>query len=227
MRESVLFYRSFYEAAKELPDEEFKKVVCAIMDYGLDDIEPEIDGFAKALFTLIKPQIDANNRRYVNGTKGGRKPNNNQCEIKTEPKENLNETKTEPNNNQDKTKIEPKEKEKVKDKEKVNVKDNNILAPSDVTPSSCAGKFKLNDGTDFLVSENDVDIYQQLYPAIDVRQELRNIEAWCLSNPANRKTRNGAKRFMNGWFSREQNRHKTVFAQKDKFEDILAVKNMT
>ena len=55
------------------------------------------------------------------------------------------------------------------------------------------------------VSENDVVTYQQLYPGIDVKQELRNIEAWCLSNPRNRKTRNGAKRFLNAWLSRAQN----------------------
>ena len=54
----------------------------------------------------------------------------------------------------------------------------------------------MNDATEYEVSENDVVTYQQLYPGIDVKQELRNIEAWCLSNPRNRKTRNGAKRFF-------------------------------
>ena len=69
----------------------------------------------------------------------------------------------------------------------------------------CAGKFLLNDGTEYEVSGNDVVTYQQLYPGIDVRQELRNIQAWCLSNPKYRKTRGGAKRFMNSWLSRSQN----------------------
>ena len=65
--------------------------------------------------------------------------------------------------------------------------------------------FLLNDGTLFDVLENDVIMYQQLYPGIDVNQELRNIVAWCDANPKNRKTRAGAKRFMNGWLSRAQN----------------------
>ena len=52
--------------------------------------------------------------------------------------------------------------------------------------------------------------YQQLYPGIDVSQELRNIQAWCLSNPKNRKTKAGAKRFLNGWLSRAQNSAQSV-----------------
>ena len=97
--------------------------------------------------------------------------------------------------------------EKPNVNENVNVNANaNVkkrLAPDDASP--CAGRFLLNDATEYAVSENDVVTYQQLYPGIDVRQELRNIEAWCLSNPKNRKTRNGAKRFLNAWLSRAQN----------------------
>lgn len=84
---------------------------------------------------------------------------------------------------------------------------NNIpSAHSNEKSLDCAGRFLLNDGTYYEITENDVETFQQLYPGIDVRQELRNIEAWCLSNPKNRKTRAGAKRFLNGWLSRSQNR---------------------
>ena len=37
-------------------------------------------------------------------------------------------------------------------------------------------------------------------------QQLREIENWCFSNPKNRKTRNGVMRFINSWFSREQDK---------------------
>ena len=99
MRESVVFYRSFYEAVKELPPEEFKKSVSAIMEYGLNDLEPETYGIERTIYLLSKPQIDANNKRYQNGTKGGRpvteqKPNNNQT--KTKPKPNRNQSRTKP-----------------------------------------------------------------------------------------------------------------------------------
>lgn len=98
MRDSIVFYRSFYEAIKEIPLEEQGVVYNAIYGYALDGIEPELTGIAKAIFLLVKPQIDANNSRYENGKKGG-KPKANQNETKTEPKTNQDETETEPNVN--------------------------------------------------------------------------------------------------------------------------------
>ena len=98
MRDSIVFYRSFYEAIKEIPLEEQGVVYNAIYGYALDGIEPELSGIAKAIFLLVKPQIDANNNRYENGKKGG-KPKANQNETKTEPKPNQDETETEPNVN--------------------------------------------------------------------------------------------------------------------------------
>ena len=100
MRESVVFYRSFYEAVKELPPEQFKAAVTAIMEYGLNEKEPETSGIERTIFLLTKPQIDANNRKYLNGTKGGRpktsqEPTNNQTRTKSKPTNNQTETKPE------------------------------------------------------------------------------------------------------------------------------------
>ena len=44
------------------------------------------------------------------------------------------------------------------------------------------------------------------YPAVDGEATLREIRAWCVSNPSKRKTETGMARFINSWFSREQNR---------------------
>lgn len=118
----MVFYRSFASAIKKLPDEFQLSALWAIIDYGLDGKEPSDNGIAEAIFSMAKPQIDANNKRYNNGLKGGRLK---QGESKTEPNSNQKE----PNNNQTKTKqsfsetkLEPNEKEKenvnVKDKEK-------------------------------------------------------------------------------------------------------------
>ena len=87
MKDSFIFYKSFYDAIKNIPDEEQLKLFKSICDYcfGENEIELE-DGIAKALFILIKPNIDSANARYKasveNGKKGGRpktqqKPNNN------------------------------------------------------------------------------------------------------------------------------------------------------
>lgn len=129
MRESVVFYRSFAEAIKALPKEEQLKALWAVINYGLDGVIPEEHGVHTAIFLMAKPQIDANNKRYQNGTKGGRpvtkdKPNDNQDETKPKANDNQEITKDKPNQNQDKTKAEPKEKDNVKEKVKVKDKDN-------------------------------------------------------------------------------------------------------
>lgn len=69
----MIFYRSFYEAIKALDKETQADVYNAIFAYGLDGTEEELSPIAKAIFTLIKPQIDANNRRKENGKINGAK----------------------------------------------------------------------------------------------------------------------------------------------------------
>jgi len=71
-RESFIFYRSFYEAIKDLPEESFRRVMIAVMGYGIDGIDSDLQGMERCLFTLMKPQLDANVKRYVDGKKGGR-----------------------------------------------------------------------------------------------------------------------------------------------------------
>lgn len=72
MRDSIVFYRSFYEALRKLPPDDFKQAAIAIMEYGLNDTEVECDGVAEIIFTMARPQIDANIKRAVGGAKGGR-----------------------------------------------------------------------------------------------------------------------------------------------------------
>lgn len=69
MRESTVFYRSFYEAIKELDAELQSEVYSAIFEYALNFTEVELKGVAKTVFTLIKPQLDANQKRFENGNK--------------------------------------------------------------------------------------------------------------------------------------------------------------
>lgn len=64
----------------------------------------------------------------------------------------------------------------------------------------------LNDGTFFDVSENDRAKWSQLYPNVDVLQQLRNMAGWCDANPTKRKTRGGIKRFITAWLAREQDK---------------------
>lgn len=95
MRDSMIFYRSFYEAIKQLPKEEQADIYDAIFKYGLDFQEPELSGVAKTIYTLIKPQIDANIKRYQNGLQ----PKEKQEKSKKKAKHKQTKSKTETNNN--------------------------------------------------------------------------------------------------------------------------------
>lgn len=128
-RESFVFYRSFYEGIKELPRDIQGEVLTAIMEYGLNGVTTENQKpITKAMFALIKPQLDANNQRFENGKlgaehgkKGGRprkeKPQENPTITPKKPQENPTQT---PNVN-------------VNDNVNVNVNDNDDKDASAIT----------------------------------------------------------------------------------------------
>jgi len=73
-------------------------------------------------------------------------------------------------------------------------------------PESPFVSIPLNDKSEFPVYEPEIAKWQELFPAIDVHQELRNCVAWNLSHPARRKTRGGINAHITSWLSKEQNR---------------------
>lgn len=110
MRDSFVVYRSFYESLQDLPKKDRGVLLAAIFEYVLNDVIPtNLTGANSAVWKLIKPQLDANNTRYENGTKGGRKkqfsPNRNVTETEPKPNRHPNRkltdtlTETEPNVN--------------------------------------------------------------------------------------------------------------------------------
>ncbi len=109
MREGVVFYRSFADAIKSLPEELQLEALWGVIEYGLYGKIPDGNGVTTAIYIMAKAQIDANIKRYENGTKGGRpitkaEPNDNQTITKAEPNDNQTITKAEPNDNQTITK---------------------------------------------------------------------------------------------------------------------------
>jgi hypothetical protein len=96
VRDSFIFYRSFFESFEGLSKKDKLILFDAVCNYALNDTEPELTGVPLSMFKLLKPQLDANIRRFENGKKGGRpkktetKPNGNQTETKTKPNYNLN-----------------------------------------------------------------------------------------------------------------------------------------
>lgn len=64
----------------------------------------------------------------------------------------------------------------------------------------------LNDNTEYGVTEAEIQEWKELYPAVDVLQQLRNMKGWLIGSPAKRKTRRGITRFITTWLSKEQDR---------------------
>ena len=92
----MIFYRSFYESVTGLSPVIKAELYDAIFEYGLNFQEIEFtNDISKALFTLIKPQLDANIKRFENG----KKPKTKRNESETEAKDKQNESKVEANNN--------------------------------------------------------------------------------------------------------------------------------
>lgn len=91
-------------------------------------------------------------------------------------------------------------------KSTVNKKSNDFFAESDSSDSAPMITLPLNDKSEYPIFENQLHEWADLYPAVDVLQQLRNMRGWLDANPTRRKTRNGIKRFITGWLSKEQNR---------------------
>ena len=125
-RDTFIFYRSFKESMSDLSDTDKLIMYEAITDYSLDMKEPELTGFPKALFSLIRPFLDANTQRWKNGCKGGA------------PKGNKNNrfskstTEVQPEVNQSTTEVQANKNKNVnKDKNKDINKENTIVSKKD------------------------------------------------------------------------------------------------
>lgn len=73
----------------------------------------------------------------------------------------------------------------------------------------------LKDGADYEPSETELAVLHAAYPGLNIAAELAKMRAWCLANPAKRKTARGALRFINQWLTRsdaQTNNIRTVHA---------------
>lgn len=102
-RDSCVFYASWLDAIEAMPDNVRGEALMAILVYALRGETTEKMGpMTKVIMAMVKPQIEANNKRYENGCKGGRpkaekKPNQNQTITKLKPNNNQTKTKPKPN----------------------------------------------------------------------------------------------------------------------------------
>lgn len=132
-REQFTFYRSYYEAMKDLSVEECAKLLLAIAAYALDEEEPELSGSCSACFKLIRPTLDSGRNKAAN-----RMNVEEQTEIK--PKSNSNKAKTNQNKleqteiKSEQTETNRKEREKERESEKEKEREYDSSSSSTTVP---------------------------------------------------------------------------------------------
>lgn len=80
-RDSFLIYRSFIEAGRGIESKKDRlSFYEAIFDFALENKINDLQGSAKGMFILVKPQLEANRKKYDNGMKA--KQNGSKTEAK-------------------------------------------------------------------------------------------------------------------------------------------------
>lgn len=130
-RKQFTWYRSYYDALKELPAEEFRYIVLAVCAYALDGEETELSGVARAIFTLIRPTLEvgrskAEKRSRTEQTSISAEQTGNRPEQKKNKPEQTENKRKQTGNKPEQTR---KEKEKEKEREKESENDSYCSPP--------------------------------------------------------------------------------------------------
>lgn len=123
-RKQFTWYRSYYDALKEIPAEEFRAIVLAVCAYALDGEEPELSGVARAIFTLIRPTLEVGRSKAENRSRAEQTP------LSTEQDSNKRkQTENKRKQTDNKPEQTRKEKEKEKEREKESENDSYCSPP--------------------------------------------------------------------------------------------------
>lgn len=137
-RKQFTWYRSYYDALKEIPAEEFRAIVLAVCAYALDGEEPELSGVARAIFTLIRPTLEVGRSKAENRSRAeqtsisAEQTGNSPEQTKNKPEQTQNKRKqtgNKPEQTRNKPEQTRKEKEKEKEREKESENDSYCSPP--------------------------------------------------------------------------------------------------
>jgi hypothetical protein len=167
MRKNFLFYRSWYELLKQLPEEVRNEIYGYIVEYGLCGTEPcKLREEIKPVWSLIKSQMDTHRRNYDLACKG--KSSTNSCKnLDNGPDTSNAEKEREKESNKEKEKEDREDKDK-EDKEEEKKK----LNPTDLSKKAALSLPKVNDFEKLKMQEEMQkrmdDFYQTLVPYVRI-----------------------------------------------------------
>jgi len=189
-RKAFSFYRSYYEASKDLPTKEDQAdFLMAICSYIFDGVEPEITGVASAMFKLAKPNLETSIKRANAGQIGG---SSNKKENKLKANDKQNESKTEANDKQNGSQVEAINDYMINDymineKEKINKKEK-------------PQKHQYGEYKNVLLSDDELQKLQTEFPS-DWKERIENVSEYCQSHG---KTYKDYLATMRNWAKREK-----------------------
>lgn len=229
-KDSFVLYTKYIEIFKELSDEDAGKLIKVILEY-VNDMNPEPEGLTKIAFIPIKQQLkedlvkwkEEKEKRSLAGKKGMESRYNNVTKELTNDN-NVSKCYNKSNNvKNDLTNL--TDNVNVYDNVYDNVlnNNNNIITNNTITNNIIIStELPLIDNTLYQISEDKVNEWQQVYQAIDVKNELEKMKCWLNANPKNRKTRKGVERFIVAWLNRSQDKAPRVVQQQT--EEKVVVK---
>ena len=174
-KDSFIIYRSFYIGLQALKSKDRLQLYDAIFEYGLNSTEIDLKPLPKAMFLMIKPQLQANHRKFLNGQKGGQATKD--LWAKQGQVEGQNKSKAMANVN-------------VNNNDNKNVK--------------CYILLPLKDGKNIMLDNNFMTELEKTYPLKNINEELQKMRTWLFANPTKQKTARGTPRFVSNWLSQHK-----------------------
>ncbi len=225
-KNSFIMYTDYMAQINLLSMEQRGVLLTAVMNYHLGEKLPNMDGIVQMAFSFMEAQFKRDGLKYEEVVKKRKEAGKQGGRPKKEQEEKANgfSKKAKKANGFSEKQTKAKKADNVNDNDNVNVNDND---DDDVIISSCVSnasasnasasrknnvivsQFLLKDGTMYDVTEEDVSILREAYPEVDMEVTLARVKSWCYSNPEERKTRSGAKKFLNNWFNREKDKIKS------------------
>lgn len=178
-----------------------------ILEY-VNDLHPPVPKEIKFAVVQVKKQLDDDLERYKEKCKKNKENINKRWNTK-ENQSIQNDT-----NVYERTPSDTKNTDKDKDKDK-DIYNNDLSNSKELSKSTAAIPQDLSQAVIVLpcinnynhpVFQEDIDHYKELYPAVDILQELKKMLGWLESNSKNRKTQNGIKSFITRWLSKCQDK---------------------
>jgi hypothetical protein len=239
VKDSLILYHKYQEHFELLPLEEVGRIVMAIIAYDRDGIAPEFDHPATAMaFSFIRRDLDENRAKWEktcernqrNGTNGGRPSKASASDEPSGKPDGLITNRENPVGflGYSENPSEPKKPDHEHEHEHEHDHDHDAeLESAEYTSkpllaSSSTSELDfdrdnvtfidlpLKDGSAYPVTEKQIQHWEELYPAVDVRQQFREMLGWLESHPKNRKTKRGLPAFITGWLARNQNKSRAA-----------------